>query len=92
MPDVAVGTLALHETPEEDEPAVNHERRVRRSLIRAKIFLQDLLAGKPDVAHAKSGAEAELDATVHAAPVPGRIGGAGARRRDFARRGWFWHN
>lgn len=51
--------------------AVKRERRVRRPLIRAKIFMQDLMAGKPDVAHAKAGAEVELDARVHAAPAPG---------------------
>lgn len=57
--------------PKKMNAAVKRERRVRRPLIRAKIFLQDLMAGKPDVAHAKFGAEAELDATVHAAPAPG---------------------
>jgi hypothetical protein len=60
--------------PKKMNAAVKRERRVRRPLIRAKIFLQDLMAGKPDVAHAKSVAEAELDATVHAAPAPGASG------------------
>lgn len=54
--------------------AVRRERRIRRPLIRAKIFMQDLMAGKPDVAHAKAEAEAELDVVVHAAPAPGESG------------------
>ncbi|GAD81939.1 hypothetical protein [Nocardia asteroides] len=53
--------------------AVNRERTLRRPVIRAKIFIQDLIAGKPDVAHAKTAAEAELQRTVvpaPSAPVP----------------------
>lgn len=60
--------------PKKMKAAVRRERRVRRPLIQAKIFMQDLMAGKPDVEHAKVGAEEELDATVHAAPAPGESG------------------
>jgi hypothetical protein len=60
--------------PKKMSAAVKREKRVRRPLIRAKIFLQDLMAGKPDVEHAKAGAEEELNATVHAAPAPGESG------------------
>ncbi|WP_280346734.1 hypothetical protein [Nocardia neocaledoniensis] len=48
--------------------ALARERRYRRPAIRAKIFIQDLIAGKPDVEHAKTAAEAELQRTVVAAP------------------------
>ncbi|MFC4126556.1 hypothetical protein [Nocardia rhizosphaerae] len=48
--------------------ALARERRYRRPVIRAKIFIQDLIAGKPDVQHAKSAAEAELRRRVVAAP------------------------
>ncbi|WP_227980831.1 hypothetical protein [Nocardia spumae] len=48
--------------------AVVRERRYRRPVIRAKIFVQDLVAGKPDVAHVRSAAEAELARTVVPAP------------------------
>ncbi|ORM37411.1 hypothetical protein [Williamsia sp. 1135] len=61
--------------PKKMNAAVRRERRVRRPLIRAKIFLQDLMAGKPDVAHAKSGAEEELNAKVHPAPAKGESAG-----------------
>lgn len=48
--------------------AVARERKYRRPVIRAKIFIQDLVAGKPDVAHAREAAEAELSRTVVPAP------------------------
>lgn len=48
--------------------AIVRERRYRRPVIRGKIFVQDLIAGKPDVGHARSAAEAELTRTVVAAP------------------------
>ncbi|MFF0545246.1 hypothetical protein ACWEVD_21465 [Nocardia thailandica] len=48
--------------------AVERERKYRRPVIRAKIFIQDLVAGKPDVAHAREAAEAELSRTVVPAP------------------------
>ncbi|MFE3443815.1 hypothetical protein ACFXNW_12345 [Nocardia sp. NPDC059180] len=48
--------------------SIVRERRYRRPVIRAKIFVQDLVAGKPDVAHVRSAAEAELQRTVVAAP------------------------
>ncbi|MFI1237187.1 hypothetical protein [Nocardia salmonicida] len=48
--------------------AVERERRYRRPVIRAKIFIQDLIAGKPDVEHARAAAEVELARTVVPAP------------------------
>ncbi|TSE00140.1 hypothetical protein FOS14_10055 [Skermania sp. ID1734] len=50
--------------------AMARERRIRRPLIRAKIFVQDLIAGKPSVTHARESAEAELARVVHPAPPP----------------------
>ncbi|WP_407939356.1 hypothetical protein [Nocardia terrae] len=48
--------------------AMRRERRYRRPVIRAKIFVQDLLAGKPDAAHVLRAAEEELARTVVPAP------------------------
>ncbi|MFC9997549.1 hypothetical protein [Nocardia sp. NPDC127526] len=48
--------------------AIVRERRYRRPMIRAKIFVQDLLAGSPDVAHVRRAAEEELVRTVVPAP------------------------
>ncbi|MEH3154188.1 MAG: hypothetical protein PGN29_02130 [Gordonia paraffinivorans] len=60
--------------PKRMERAVRRERRQRRPLVRAKIFLQDLMAGSPDVAHAIEAAETELDRVVHPAPAPDPAG------------------
>ncbi|MGW4632763.1 hypothetical protein [Nocardia sp. NPDC004415] len=48
--------------------AVARERRYRRPVIRAKIFIQDLIAGKPDIEHARTAAEVELSRKVVPAP------------------------
>ncbi|WP_228002846.1 hypothetical protein [Nocardia australiensis] len=48
--------------------AIVRERRYRRPVIRAKIFVQDLVAGKPDAEHVRAAAEAELTRTVVPAP------------------------
>ncbi|MGW4846534.1 hypothetical protein [Nocardia brasiliensis] len=48
--------------------AIVRERRYRRPVIRAKIFVQDLVAGKPDVEHVRTATEAELTRTVVPAP------------------------
>ncbi|MFE7802531.1 hypothetical protein [Nocardia sp. NPDC057440] len=48
--------------------AIVRERRYRRPVIRVKIFIQDLIAGKPDVEHVRSAAEAELARKVVPAP------------------------
>ncbi len=56
--------------PKRMQRAMNRERRIRRPLIRAKIYVQDLIAGKPSIAHARAGAEEELERLVHAAPPP----------------------
>ncbi|MFC4603074.1 hypothetical protein [Rhodococcus kronopolitis] len=50
--------------------AVAREKRYRRPVVRAKIYVQDLIAGKPSVAHAKAETEVVLERTVHAAPPP----------------------
>ncbi|MFC8526920.1 hypothetical protein [Nocardia sp. NPDC057227] len=49
--------------------AVVRERRYRRPVIRAKIFVQDLVAGKPDVDHVRTAAEEELARKVVPAPA-----------------------
>ncbi|MBJ8343296.1 hypothetical protein JGU72_01310 [Antrihabitans sp. YC2-6] len=54
--------------PKRMERALERERKIRRPLIRAKIYVQDLIAGKPSIEHALSGAEEELQRKVHAAP------------------------
>lgn len=48
--------------------SIVRERRYRRPVIRAKIFVQDLVAGKPDVAHVLTAAEAELSRRIVPAP------------------------
>lgn len=60
--------------PKRMDRAVRRERRQRRPLVRAKIFLQDLMAGSPDVAHAIEAAETELDRVVQPAPAPAADG------------------
>ncbi|MGK2319814.1 hypothetical protein [Gordonia rhizosphera] len=57
--------------PRKLERAMERERRLRRPFIRAKIFVQDLIAGRPDVLpHVRSETEHRLDEVVHAAPPP----------------------
>ncbi|WP_328857724.1 hypothetical protein OG579_00655 [Williamsia herbipolensis] len=82
--------------PRRMERAMSRERRLRRPLIRAKIYLQDLMAGRPDVPHAISEAESVLDEVVHAAPPPpgsaitpsaGTVGVASTVSSISARRG-----
>ncbi|CAM3271961.1 hypothetical protein [Tsukamurella hominis] len=61
--------------------ALRRERRLRRPLIRAKIAVQDLMAGRPDLLpNLREDAEKELDRTVVPAPAPPR------RPRSMARR------
>lgn len=50
--------------------ALEREKRYRRPMIRAKIYVQDLVAGKPSVEHALTATEEELERTVQAAPAP----------------------
>jgi hypothetical protein len=57
--------------------ALERERKWRRPVIRAKIFVQDFIAGTPSAVHVKEAAEharvaaeVELDHVVHAAPPP----------------------
>ncbi|GGF39703.1 hypothetical protein [Williamsia phyllosphaerae] len=60
--------------------AMNRERKLRRPPIRAKIYLQDLMAGRPDVPRAFSEAESVLDEVVHAAPAPDPATSISSRR------------
>ncbi|MFW0796364.1 hypothetical protein AAFP30_21300 [Gordonia sp. CPCC 205515] len=54
--------------------AIERERRWRRPFVRAKIFVQDLIAGRPDVLpHMRAAAEDQLDEVVHPAPPPPAI-------------------
>lgn len=48
--------------------AIIRERRYRRPVIQAKIFVQDLIAGKPDLVHVRQATEEELEHTVLPAP------------------------
>ncbi|MFW0873517.1 hypothetical protein [Rhodococcoides corynebacterioides] len=50
--------------------AVRRERNVRRPVVRAKIWTQDLIAGQPDAAHVRAAAEDVLDRIVLPAPPP----------------------
>ncbi|MGW0044590.1 hypothetical protein [Rhodococcus sp. NPDC003348] len=54
--------------------AIAREKRYRRPMIRAKIYVQDLIAGKPSVEHAVTATEQELERTVRAAPPVGHGG------------------
>ncbi|MCS3780295.1 hypothetical protein [Tsukamurella ocularis] len=66
--------------------ALRRERRLRRPLIRAKIAVQDLMAGRPDLLpHLREDAEKELDRTVVPAPAPPRRPRSMARRLTISR-------
>ncbi|WP_315901181.1 hypothetical protein [Rhodococcus sp. BP22] len=57
--------------PKRMERALRRERTIRRPTIRAKVYLQDLIAGKPSIGHAVEATEYELDRKVRpAAPPP----------------------
>ncbi|CAM3207920.1 hypothetical protein RHDE110596_22335 [Prescottella defluvii] len=56
--------------PRRMQRAIEREKRFRRPMIRAKIYVQDLVAGKPSVEHALTATEAELERTVQPAPPP----------------------
>lgn len=56
--------------PKKMERAVRRERTIRRPAIRAKIYLQDLVAGKPSIDHAMTATEDVLDRTVQPAAAP----------------------
>ena len=56
--------------PKRMERALSRERNLRRPLVRGKIYIQDLVAGKPSIDHARTGAEEELARVVKAAPAP----------------------
>lgn len=60
--------------PKKMARAMAREKRYRRPLIRAKIYVQDLIAGKPSIEHARTATEEELERTVRPAPPPPRQG------------------
>lgn len=67
--------------------ALRRERRLRRPLIRAKIAVQDLMAGRPDLLPSlREDAEKELDRTVVPAPAPPRRPRAMASRLTISRK------
>ncbi len=66
--------------------ALRRERRVRRPLIRAKIAVQELMAGRPDLLpNLREDAEKELDRTVVPAPSPPRRPRSMSRRLTISR-------
>lgn len=54
--------------PRKMRRALAREKRYRRPMIQAKIYVQDLIAGKPSVEHAVTATEAELERIVVPAP------------------------
>ncbi|WP_068277135.1 hypothetical protein [Aldersonia kunmingensis] len=56
--------------PKKMQRAVRRERRQRRPMIRAKIYVQDIVAGQPSIAHARAATEEELDRIVVPARPP----------------------
>jgi hypothetical protein len=56
--------------PKRMERALRREKKIRRPIIRAKIWTQDMIAGTPNVEHALEAAEVELERTVVPAPPP----------------------
>ncbi|UYP20527.1 hypothetical protein OED52_08395 [Rhodococcus sp. Z13] len=63
--------------PRRMQRALERERRLRRPAVRAKIFVQDLIAGAPtletvreSVEHSRAATERELDRRVRPAPPP----------------------
>ncbi|GAA4476193.1 integral membrane protein [Rhodococcus olei] len=63
--------------PKKMARAITREKRYRRPIVRAKIYVQDLVAGKPSVEHARLATEAELERTVQ--PAPPSLHGAHVR-------------
>nr|WP_139279726.1 hypothetical protein [Rhodococcus yunnanensis] len=56
--------------PKKMERSLGRERKIRRPAIRVKIYLQDLIAGKPSIDHAVAATEDVLDRTVQPAAAP----------------------
>ncbi|MDY6810829.1 hypothetical protein GIY30_14200 [Gordonia sp. HNM0687] len=60
--------------PRKLERAIARERTLRRPFVRAKILVQDLIAGRPDVLpHVRAATEDRLNQMVHPAPPPPAI-------------------
>lgn len=55
--------------PEKMRRALQRERRLRRPVVQLKLWLQDMVAGRPGVRNDRA-VEAELDRAVHQAPPP----------------------
>lgn len=56
--------------PKKMARAVEREKRWRRPVIQAKIYVQDLIAGTPDPEHARKVAREQVEQIVHPAPPP----------------------
>ncbi|MGB3770823.1 MAG: hypothetical protein WBA00_06750 [Rhodococcus sp. (in: high G+C Gram-positive bacteria)] len=56
--------------PKRMDKALRRERTLRRPVVRAKVWLQNVIAGTPDIDHILVAAEDELDRTVVPAPAP----------------------
>ncbi len=55
--------------------ALERERYMRRPVVQAKLWLQDVIAGEPRFPD-DDAVDAELDREIHAAPAPARRGDA----------------
>ena len=57
--------------PKKMHRALEHERRFRRPVVRAKLWLQDAVSGMPRFPD-DAAVDAQLDREIHAAPAPAR--------------------
>ena len=76
--DGRVGADPEREGPEAAARALERERRIRRPLVKANLWLQSVLAGMPRFPD-DDAVEAELDREIHAAAAPGA---ATAKQRE----------
>jgi len=64
-----------HDRPGKMRRALERERYMRRPVVQAKLWLQDVVAGEPRFPD-DDAVDAELDREIHAAPAPARRGDA----------------
>lgn len=72
-----------HDRPRKMHRALERERYMRRPVVQAKLWLQDVVAGEPRFP-ADDAVDAELDREIHAAPAPARRVDADPVRRADA--------
>lgn len=72
-----------HDRPRKMHRALERERYMRRPVVQAKLWLQDVVAGEPRFP-ADDAVDAELDREIHAAPAPARRVDADPVRRAGA--------